>query len=43
MILSEDEVYRIPKGLDQNKITITKNIIQILYVKGLLDSVPNKD
>lgn len=43
MILNEDEMYKIINGLDQNKITITKDIIQLLYDKGLFDSFPNKD
>ena len=43
MILNEDEIYKIINGLDQNKITITKDIIQLLYDKGLFDSFPNKD
>ena len=42
MILNEDEMYKNINGLDQNKITITKDIIQLLY-KGLFDSFPNKD
>ena len=41
MILNEDENYRILSGLHQKKITITKNIIELLYDKGLFDSVPN--
>ena len=40
MILNEDEMYKIINGLDQNKITITKDIIQLLYDKGLFDSFP---
>ena len=43
MILNEDEINNILNGLDQNKITITNNIIQLLYDKGLFDSFPNKD
>ena len=43
MILNEDEVNNILNSLDQNKITITNNIIQLLYDKGLFDSFPNKD
>ena len=43
MILNEDEINNIPNSLDQNKITITNNIIQLLYDKGLFDSFPNKD
>ena len=43
MILNEDEINKIINGLDQNKITITKDIIQLLYDKGLFDSFPNKD
>ena len=30
-------------SLDQNKITIANNIIQLLYDKSLFDSFPNKD
>ena len=43
MILNENEYNRIFNNLDQNKITITNNIIQLLYDKGLFDSFPNKD
>ena len=43
MILNEDEIIKIFNSLDQNKITITNNIIQLLYDKGLFDSFPNKD
>ena len=43
MILNEKEVNNILNSLDQNKITITNNIIQLLYNKGLFDSFPNKD
>ena len=43
MILNEDEINIILNSLDQNKITITNNIIQLLYDKGLIDSFPNKD
>ena len=42
MILNENEIIRIFNNLDQNKITITNNIIQLLYDKGLFDSFPNK-
>ena len=42
MILNEDEINKIFNSLDQNKITITNNIIQLLYDKGLFDSFPNK-
>ena len=43
MILNENENNKIFNSLDQNKITITNNIIQLLYDKGLFDSFPNKD
>ena len=43
MILNENEMNKIFNSLDQNKITITNNIIQLLYDKGLFDSFPNKD
>ena len=43
MILNEDEINKFFNSLDQNKITITNNIIQLLYDKGLFDSFPNKD
>ena len=43
MILNEDEINNILNSLDQNKITITNNMIQLLYDKGLFDSFPNKD
>ena len=37
MILNENESNNILNSLDQNKITITNNIIQLLYNKGLFD------
>ena len=43
MILNENEINNIPYSLDQNKITITNNIFQLLNDKGLFDSFPNKD
>ena len=43
MILNENEINNILNSLDQNKITITNSIIQLLYDKGLFDSFPNKD
>ena len=43
MILNENEINKIFNNLDQSKITITNNIIQLLYDKGLFDSFPNKD
>ena len=43
MILNENEINNILNSLDQNKITITNNISQLLYNKGLFDSFPNKD
>ena len=43
MILNENEINKIFISLDQIKITITNNIIQLLYDKGLFDSFPNKD
>ena len=43
MILNEDETNNILKSLDQIKITITKNIVQLLYDKCLFDSFPKKD
>ena len=43
MILNQDEINNIPNGLDQNKITITNSIFQLLFDKGLFDSFPNKD
>ena len=43
MILIENEINNIFDSLDQNKITISNNIIQLLYNKGLFDSFPNKD
>ena len=42
MILNEDEIKNILDSLDQNKITITNNIIQLLYDEGLFDSFTNK-
>ena len=43
MILNENERSNNLNSLDHNKITITNNIIQLLYDKGLFDSFPNKD
>ena len=43
MILNQNEINKILNSLDQNKITITNNIIQPLYNIGLFDSFPNKD
>ena len=43
MILNENEINNILNSLDQSKITITNNIIQLLYNKGLFDSFPNED
>ena len=43
MILNENEIIKIFNSLDQNKITITNNIIQLLYDKGLFDSFPKED
>ena len=43
MILNEDEINNILNSLDQNKNTITNNIIQLVYDKGLCDSFLNKD
>ena len=43
MILNENEINKIFNSLDQNKVTITNNIIQLLYDNGLFDSFPNKD
>ena len=43
MILNEDEIKNILNSLDQNKITKTNNIIQLLYDNGLFDSFPKKD
>ena len=42
MILNENEINNILNSLDQNKITITNKIIQLLYDKGLFDSFVNK-
>ena len=38
MILNEDEIYKILKGLDQNNITIINNIIELFCGKGLFVS-----
>ena len=43
MILNENEIIKIFNSPDQNKITTTNNIIQLLYDKGFSDSFPNKD
>ena len=43
MILNENKINNIFNGPDQKKVTITNNIIQLLYDKGLFDSFPNKD
>ena len=42
-ILNEDEINNTFDSLDPNKITITNNIIRMLFDKGLCDSFPNKD
>ena len=42
-ILNKDEINEILNSLDQNKLTITNNIIQLLYDRGIFDSFPNKD
>ena len=41
--MEENERNNILNSLDQNKITIINNIIQLLYDKGVFDSFPNKD
>ena len=43
MSLNENEMNKNFNSPDQNKITITNNIIQLLYDKDLFDSFPNKD
>ena len=43
MILKENEINNFLYSLDQNKTTITNNITQLLYDKGLFDSFPNKN
>ena len=43
IILNEDEKNNVLRSLDQNKLTTTNNIFQLLYDKGLFDSFPNKD
>ena len=43
MILNEDEIDIILNSLDQNKITITNNMSQLLYDKRLFNSFPKKD
>ena len=43
MILYENEIKNVLNSLDQNKITITNNIIQLLHNNCLFDSFPNKD
>ena len=43
MILNENETNNFPNSLDQNKITLTNIIIQLLFDKCLFDSFPNKD
>ena len=42
LILNEDEINNILNSLDQNKITITNNIIQLLYDKVYLILFPIK-
>ena len=42
IILNENEFNKIFDSLDQNKITTTNNIIQLLYDKGLFNSFPKK-
>ena len=43
MILNENELNNNLNNLDQNKIIISNNIVQLLYDKGLFDSFPKKD
>ena len=43
MILNEKEISKLFDSLEQNKINTTKDIIQLLYNKGLFDNFPNKD
>ena len=43
MILNKDEIKYILNSLDQNKITNTSNIIQLLYDNALFNSFLNKD
>ena len=43
MILNENEINNILNNLDQNKITLTNNIIQLLFNKDLFDSFLNKE
>ena len=43
MTLNENEINKIFNSLDQNKVTITNNRIQLFYDKGLFDSFPNED
>ena len=43
MILNEKKINNFLNSPDQNKITITNNITQLLYDKGLFDSFLSKD
>ena len=43
MILNESEIYKIINGLEKVKTETIKNVIQLLYNKGLFDQWPNKD
>ena len=43
MILNESEIYKIINGLEKVKTETIKNVIQLLYNKGLFDTFPNKD
>ena len=43
MILNGSEIHNIINALEQNKIDTIKNVIQLLYNKGLFDNFPNKD
>ena len=43
MILNASEIHNILNGLEQIKTETIKNVIQLLYNKGLFDNFPNKD
>ena len=43
MILNSSEIHNLINGLEKNKTEIIKNVIQLLYNKGLFDNFPNKD
>ena len=43
MILNDSEIDKLLNSLQQIKTETIKNVIQLLYNKGLFDNFPNKD